>query len=139
MKKLVRLWQRPTHNGQRYTYYLVYYDEDGRRRQKALGHADKRKAERQRAQFERYLRMGTAESRSMRFSEFSEDSLRRSRGQLQYNTLRDYKSTMKQFIRMCSSRWAATTVFRNRGGRASGTLVMRMGRSTTSTVASGSS
>ena len=50
MKKLVRLWKRPSYDGHKYTYYLVYYDKDGRRKQKALGHADKRKAEKQCAQ-----------------------------------------------------------------------------------------
>ncbi|MBN1846235.1 MAG: tyrosine-type recombinase/integrase [Sedimentisphaerales bacterium] len=100
MAELVRLWKRPTHDGKRYTYYLIYYDEDGRRRQKALGHADKRKAERQQAQFERELRMGKVEPESMRLSEFLEDSLSRSRGQLRYNTLRDYMSTMKHFIKV---------------------------------------
>ena len=49
MRKLVRLWKRPTFDGRKYTFYLVYYDKDGRRKQKALGHADKRKAEKQRA------------------------------------------------------------------------------------------
>ena len=32
MKKLARLWKRPTFDGQKYTYYLVYYDADGRRK-----------------------------------------------------------------------------------------------------------
>ena len=35
----------------------IYYDADGRRNQKALGHADKRKAEKQCAQLARELRM----------------------------------------------------------------------------------
>jgi len=43
MRKLVRLWKRPTHDGQKYAYYLIYYDLDGRRKQKALGHADNRR------------------------------------------------------------------------------------------------
>jgi len=53
MKKLVRLWKRPSHDGQKYTYYLLYYDAGGRRKQKALGHADKRKGEKQCAQLAR--------------------------------------------------------------------------------------
>ena len=44
MKKRVQLWKRPTYDGSRYTFYLLYTDEQGRRRQKALGHADARKA-----------------------------------------------------------------------------------------------
>lgn len=70
MKKLVRLWERPSYDGQKYTYYLIYYDPDGRRTQKALGHADKRKAEKQCAQLTRELRMETVEADSMRLSEF---------------------------------------------------------------------
>jgi len=55
MKKLVRLWKRPSHDGQKYTYYLIYYDTNGRGEQKTLGHADKRKAEKQCAQLAREL------------------------------------------------------------------------------------
>jgi integrase len=98
MKKLVRLWKRPTHDDQRYTYYLLYYDTDGRRRQKALGHADKRKAEKQAAQLEREVRMGTVEPGSMRLSEFLEDCKTRVLGQVRHNTLRDYDSNMRHFI-----------------------------------------
>ncbi|GAG12320.1 unnamed protein product, partial [marine sediment metagenome] len=56
MKKLVMLWKRPSSDGKTFTYYLLY-NENGKRRQKSLGHVDRRKAERQRAQFERELRM----------------------------------------------------------------------------------
>jgi integrase len=58
MKQLVKLWERPSYDGKKFTYYLLYTDEQGRRRQKFLGHADRRKAERQQAQFERKLTMG---------------------------------------------------------------------------------
>jgi len=98
MKKLVRLWKRPTYDGQKYTYYLVYYDSDGRRKQKALGHADKRKAEKQCSQLARELRMETVEADSMRLSEFLRDSLERTRGQVRENTSSEYDSTMRQFI-----------------------------------------
>jgi integrase len=98
MKKLVRLWKRSTFNGKKYTYYLVYYDTDGRRKQKALGHADKRKAEKQRAQLTRELRMDTVDSGSMRLSNFLQDSLDRSRGQVRENTALEYSSAMRQFI-----------------------------------------
>ena len=39
-KQLVRLWERPSYDGRRFRYYLLYTDEQGRRRQKSLGHAD---------------------------------------------------------------------------------------------------
>lgn len=98
MKKLVRLWKRPSHDGQKYTYYLLYYDADGRRKQKALGHADKRKAEKQCAQLARELRMDHFEVGSMKLSEFLEDSLSRTRGQIRENTYLEYDSAMRQFI-----------------------------------------
>ena len=98
MKKLLRLWKRPTFDGQKYTYYLVYYDTDGRRKQKALGHANKCKAEKQCAQLARELRMETVESGSLRLSKFLQDSLERSRGQVRENTALEYSSAMRQFI-----------------------------------------
>ena len=98
MRKLVRLWKRPTFDGQKYTFYLVYYDKDGRRKQKALGHADKRRAEKQRALLARELRMDTVEANSMRLTEFLEDSLARTRGQIRENTVLVYESSMKEFI-----------------------------------------
>ena len=94
MKKLVRLWKRPTHDGLRYKYSLIYYDTDGRRRQKALGHADKKKAERQCAKLERELRMGTVEPGSMKLSDFLEDSLARTGDQIRESTRREIVSIM---------------------------------------------
>jgi len=98
MRKLVRLWKRPTFGGQKYTFYLVYYDKHGRRKQKALGHADQRRAEKQRAQLARELRMDTIEANSMRLTEFLEDSLARTRGQIRENTVLMYESSMREFI-----------------------------------------
>jgi integrase len=97
-KQLVRLWKRPSYDGKSFTYYLLYTDEQGKRKQKSLGHTDARKAERQRAQFERELRMGIVELESMKLSEFLEDSLRRTKGQVRENTLSEYDSAMRHFI-----------------------------------------
>ena len=93
-KQLVRLWERPSYDGKKFTYYLLYTDEQGRRRQKSLGHADRRKAERQRGQFERRLRMGIVEPGSMKLRDFVEDSLTRTGGQIRESTHREYKSAM---------------------------------------------
>jgi len=98
MKKRVQLWKRPTYDGSRYTFYLLYTDEQGRRRQKALGHADARKAERQRQAFERELRMGHSASNIQRLNEFLEDSLRRTGKQIRESTQRDYRMVMQDFI-----------------------------------------
>ena len=81
-KQLVRLWERPSYDGRRFRYYLLYTDEQGKRRQKSLGHADRRKAERQRAQFERRLLMGAVGPGSMKLSDFVEDSLKRTGDQI---------------------------------------------------------
>ena len=98
MSKLVRLWQRPTYDGKRYTYYLIYYDEDGRRRQKALGHADKRKAERRCAQFAQELTQGIVKPGRMRLSELLEDYLQRTRTQIEVSTANSAAYRMNDFI-----------------------------------------
>ncbi len=100
MKKLVTLWKRPSYDGRSFTYYMLYTDEHEKRRQKSLGHADARKAERQRAQLERELRMGVVEQASMKLSQFLEDCVGRTQGQVRENTVLEYESTMRQFIKV---------------------------------------
>jgi hypothetical protein len=73
MKQLVKLWERPSSDGKEFRYYLLFTDNEGKRRQKSLGHSDRRWAERQRAQFERELQVGIVETGSMRLSKFTED------------------------------------------------------------------
>lgn len=79
-------------------YYLLYTDETGRRKQKSLGHADRRKAERQRAQFERELRTGWVEPESMKIGDFVDDSLERSGKQIRESTKDEYRSIMRDFV-----------------------------------------
>jgi integrase len=98
MKQLVTLWKRPSYDGNRFMYYLIYTDDHGRRRQKSLGHADTRKAERQRAQLERELRIGVVEPASMRLSKFLEDSLIRTGDQIRESTRIEYRFAMEDFI-----------------------------------------
>ena len=71
MRKLVRLRLRPSRDGGSFVYFLDYLDEDGKRQRITLGHANKRKAERQRDQKERELRMGIVAPSSMRLSVFT--------------------------------------------------------------------
>ena len=104
MRQLVRLWERPSYDSERFTYYLLYVDEQGRRRQKSLGHADRRKAERQRAKFERKLMMGIVEPGSMKLTDFVEDSLRRTGDQIRESTCTEYHSAMQDFIRVIGNR-----------------------------------
>jgi integrase len=97
-EQLVSLRIRPSRDGKEFTYFLDYLDEDGKRRRISLGHADKRKAERQCAQFERELRMGVVEPGSLKLSEFFKDSLTRTQGQVRESTLVQYRIATKRLI-----------------------------------------
>ncbi len=98
MKQLVKLWERPSSDGNKFRYYLLYTDNDGKRKQKSLGHSDRRRAERQRAQFERKFRTGVVEPGSVRLSDFLEDSLVRTGDQIRHSTRIEYRSAMQDFI-----------------------------------------
>ncbi|MHC4539411.1 MAG: hypothetical protein ACYS74_06480 [Planctomycetota bacterium] len=104
VKQLVRLWERPSYDGRRFRYYLLYTDEQGRRRQKSLGHTDWRKAERQRAQFERKLVMGVVEPGSMTLRDFVEDSVTKTGDQIRESTRTGYLTAMRDFV-TGRSRW----------------------------------
>ena len=65
---------------------MLYTDEQGKRKQKSLGHSDARKAERRRAQFEHELRMGVVEPGSMKLSDFVEENLTRTGDQIREST-----------------------------------------------------
>jgi integrase len=98
MRQLVRLRTRPSRDGNSFTYLLDYVDEDGKRKRISLGHSDRRKAERQRVQKERELQMGLVGPESMRISDFLEDSLVRTGGQIRESTRHEYRSAMGHFI-----------------------------------------
>ncbi len=99
MQRLVRLRTRPSRDGKTFKYFLDYRDENGKRRQISLGHADWRKAKRQRDQKERELRMGVTVPQSMKLSRFLKDSQSRSRGQVRESTLVEQKTAMKHLIK----------------------------------------
>lgn len=96
--ELVSLRTRPSRDGKTFVYMLDYIDEKGKRRRESLGHADRQKAERQRAQKERELRMGIVEPQAMKLSEFLSDSLERTGGQIRGSTRESYEADMKDFI-----------------------------------------
>ena len=77
MKQLVKLWERPSFDGKRFKYYLLYTDGEGKRRQRSLGHANRQKAERERAQLERHLYMALSDAAPMTLKQFVEVSLDR--------------------------------------------------------------
>jgi integrase len=98
MRQLVRLRTRPSRDGKTFKYFLDYKDEDGKRRQISLRHADRWKGQRQRDQKGRELRMGVAVLESMTLSSFLKDSQRRTRGQVREITLAEQKTAMKHLI-----------------------------------------
>jgi len=98
MKQLVKLNKRPRRGGREFTYALRYQDEKGKRKCESLGHTDQRKAERQRAQKEKELRMGYVEPGSMRLRDFTKNSLARTGDQIRESTRRETESAMKDFI-----------------------------------------
>jgi len=98
MKQLVKLNRRASSDGSRFTYVLRYTDSSGKRRWETLGHSDRRKAEKQRTQKERELRMGHIDPASMRLSAFVEDSLAKTGDQIRESTHKEYRATMRNFI-----------------------------------------
>ena len=97
MNQLVKLNKRPRTNG-KFVYALRYVGEDGKRKWESLGHSDKRKAEKQRAQKEKELAMGYHEPETMRLKDFMKDSLRRTGDQIRESTRLDYEQAMLDFI-----------------------------------------
>ena len=98
MAETVRLRTRPSRDGSSFTYFIDYPDENGKRKRISLGHANKRKAQKQRDQKEREVRMGVVEPESMRLSDFLKDSIKRTRGQVRDSTIRETRIAMKSFI-----------------------------------------
>lgn len=113
MTELVRLRTRPSRDGSSFKYFIDYLDENGKRVRKSLGHTDRKKAERQRAQFERELRMGIVEPDSMKFSELLEDYLQRTRTQVEPSTSASAAYHMKDFIAANGNIYADTITFRH--------------------------
>jgi len=98
MRELVRLRARTSRDGKTFMYLLDYVDENGKRKRISLGHSDRRKAGRQRDQKERELRIGLLGPESIRLSDFLEDSLVRTGGQIRESTRHEYRSAMEHFI-----------------------------------------
>ncbi len=98
MAEMVRLRIRPSRDGSSFTYFIDYADENGKRKRISLGHANKRKAQKQKDQKELELKMGIVEPDSMRLSEFIRDSIERTRGQVRDSTLRETNKAAQDFI-----------------------------------------
>jgi integrase len=98
MKQLVKLNRRPRCGGREFTYALRYKGEDGKRKCETLGHTNRRKAEQQRAQKEKELRMGYITPGSMKLRDFTKDSLARTGDQIRESTRCETESAMRDFI-----------------------------------------
>ena len=98
MNKLVRLWKRLSRDGKRFSYVLIYHDEQGKIRYESLGHTDRQKAQRQCAKKERELKMGYIEPGYIRLHDLLKDSLQRSRGNIAEGTYQEYDTAVRQFI-----------------------------------------
>jgi len=77
---------------------LDYVDQNGKRRQVSLGHADKRQAERQKHEKELELRVNIADPVSMKLTDFFRDSLARTKGQVRATTLKETARSMNDFV-----------------------------------------
>jgi len=95
----VKLRTRRSRDGQRYSYLLDFVDEQGKRRRESLGHCDRQKAERHRAQKERELRTGDLPAEQTRLSDLLGDN-RSSRQEepVCESTLVGHDAAMKEFI-----------------------------------------
>lgn len=98
MKELVRLNKRPSSDGSSFTYVLRYIDEYGKRRWETLGHSNRRKAKKQRAEKKMELRMGYIQPGSMRLRDFLSDSLAKTGDQIRESTRIDYQEAMEDLI-----------------------------------------
>ena len=98
MPPLVRLRSRPSRDGKTFKYFLDFKDEKGKRRQVSLQHANRRKAERQRKQKERELRVGAVGPQSMRLSRFLKGSMAKTGDQIRESTADEYTAAMQDFI-----------------------------------------
>jgi len=98
MKQLVKLNTRPSSDGKCFTYVLRFKDNSGKRRWVALGHSNRRKAEKAQTEKEQELRAAYFEPDSMRLSAFAQDSFSRTGDQIRESTRRDYESAMNDLI-----------------------------------------
>jgi integrase len=99
MKQLVKLNKRPRRGGRESTYALRYTGEDGKRRCESLGHTNLCKAERQRDQKEKELRMDHIEPCSMKLRDFMENSLERTGDQIRESIRIVTQGAVNDFIR----------------------------------------
>ena len=112
-KKLVRLWERPSKDGKIFTYCIVYYDLDGKRKRKSLGHHNRRKAERQAAEIENRLQAKYIEPDRMRLDKLLQDYLERTRTQIEPSTADSAAYRMRDFIAANGNIYVDQVTFRH--------------------------
>ncbi len=112
-KKLVKVRTRPSRDGSSFTYLIDYIDENDTRRQISLGHADRKKAEKQRAQKERELRMGIVESVRLRLRKLLADYLEQTRTQIEPSTADSAAYRMRDMISAIGNKYADEVTYRD--------------------------
>jgi hypothetical protein len=113
MKQLVRLRIRPSRDGCSFKYYIDYFDENGKRRQISLGHADRKKAENKRAQKERELRMGIVEPCRLRLRKLLAEYLEQTRTQIEPSTADSAAYRMRDMINAVGNKYADEISYRD--------------------------
>jgi len=103
--QLVKLNKRPLCSGHKFTYVLRY-TENGKRKWETLGHTDRRKAERQRTQKEKDLRMGYVEPGRIRLRKLLEDYLEQTRSQIEPSTADSAAYRMRDLISAIGNKFA---------------------------------
>ena len=111
--ELIRLWERPSSDSGKITYYLDYIDDSGKRVRKSLGHGNKRKAERQAKQLESKLRRGYHDQKRMKLSDLLEDYLIRTATQIEISTADSAAYRMQDFIAANGDVYADQITFRH--------------------------
>jgi integrase len=112
-KQLVRLRARPSRDGSSFTYLIDFADKNGKRRQISLGHADKKKADRQLAQKERELRMGIVELDRVKLRELLADYLEQTRTQIEPSTSYSAAYRMQDMIDAVGNKYADEVTYRD--------------------------
>ncbi len=111
--ELVRLWERPSPDSGKITYYLDYMDDSGKRVRKSLRHGNRRKAERQAKQLESKLRQGYHDQKRMKLTELLKDYLERTATQVESSTAESAAYRMQDFIAANGDIYADQITFRH--------------------------
>jgi integrase len=97
-KQLVNLRDRLSRDKKKVIYFLDFIDEQGKRQRISIGHGNKHRAQKQRAEKEYELCKGIVAKNSMRLSGFMEDSINKTGEQIRKSSKIEYERAMNHFI-----------------------------------------